>query len=33
MACGGNVGTRVGGVIVGEMTRLVPWYVHGCFGC
>ena len=33
MACGGDVRTSVCGVVVGEMMRLVPWYVHGCVGC
>ena len=33
MACGGDVRTSVGGVVVGEMMRLVAWCVHGCFGC
>ena len=33
MARGGYIRTSVGGVVVGVMTRLVPWYVHGCFGC
>ena len=32
MACGGDVRTSVGGVVVGEMMRLVAWCVHGCFG-
>ena len=33
MAYGGDVRTSVGGVVVGEMMRLVAWCVHGCFGC
>ena len=33
MACGGDVRTSVGGVVVGEMMRLVIRYIYGCFGC
>ena len=33
MACGGDVQTSVGGVVVGEMMQLVAWCVHGCYGC
>ena len=33
MACDGDARTSVGGVVVGEMMRLVAWCVHGCFGC
>ena len=32
-ACGGDVRTSVGGVVVGEMMGLVPCCVHGCIGC
>ena len=31
MACGGDVQTSIGGVVVGEMMQLVPWCVHGCY--
>ena len=33
MACGGDVRTSVGGVVVGGMMLLVAWCVHGCFDC
>ena len=33
MACGGDVRTSAGGVVVGGMMWLVDWCVHGCFGC
>ena len=33
MACGGDVQTSVGGVVVVEMMQLVAWCVHGCYGC
>ena len=33
MACGGDVRTSVGGVVVGEMMRLVLWNVDGWIGC
>ena len=33
MACGGDVRTSVGGVVVVEMMWLVDWCVHGCFDC
>ena len=33
MACGGDVRTSAGGVVVGGMMLLVAWCVHGCFGC
>ena len=33
MACGIDVHTSVGGVVVGEMMQLVAWCVHGCYGC
>ena len=33
MACGGDVRTSVGGVVVGGMMQLVAWCVHGCFDC
>ena len=29
MASGGDVQTSVGGVVVGDMMRLVAWCVHG----
>ena len=33
MACGGDVRTSAGGVVVGGMMLLVAGCVHGCFGC
>ena len=33
MACGVDVRTSMGGVVVGEIMQLVCWCVHGCFGC
>ena len=33
MACGGDVRTIAGGVVVGGMMLLVAWCIHGCFGC
>ena len=30
MACGGDVTTSAGGVVVGGMMLLVAWCVHGC---
>ena len=33
MACGGDVQTSIGGVVVGEIMQLVAWCVHGCYGC
>ena len=33
MACGGDVRTSVGGIVVGEMMQLVSWCIHGCYGC
>ena len=33
MACGGDVQTSVGGVVVVWMMQLVAWCVHGCYGC
>ena len=33
MACGVDVPTSVGGVVVGGKMRLVAWCVHGCSGC
>ena len=33
MACGGDVRTSAGGVVVGGMMLLVAWCVHGCFDC
>ena len=33
MACGGDVQTSVGGVVVGEMMQLVAWCVQGCYVC
>ena len=32
MACGGDVQTSVGGIVVGENIQLVAWCVRGCFG-
>ena len=33
MACGGDVRSSAGGVVVEGMMLLVAWCVHGCFGC
>ena len=33
MACGGDVQTSVGGIVVGGMMLLVAWCIPGCFGC
>ena len=32
-ACGGDVRTSIGGVLVGNMMRLVLWCIRMCFGC
>ena len=33
MACGGDVQTSLGGVVVEETMQLVALCVHGCYGC
>ena len=36
MACGGDVRTGAGGIVVGEaaeMMQLVHWCISACFGC
>ena len=32
MACGEDVQTSVGSIVVGEMMQLVAWCVHGSYG-